>query len=159
MRSKRSELHTLREVSLREIHAPLRTELAFLQQASYCAALIEQTTERETPLPEIFRLMRELLAVLAKHSPQAQTIFAFEFKLLNGLGLAPDLVELKLTPGAKQIAAKLIATKFEELSRLKLSEQQTRELRQFLHGFLIYHLGKIPNGRAAAIGEASITAK
>src|SRR6184192_3152717 len=47
-RSRRSELHALHEVSLRETHAPLRTELGYLQQASYCAALIEQVTERET---------------------------------------------------------------------------------------------------------------
>jgi DNA repair protein RecO (recombination protein O) len=151
-RSRRSDLHALREVSLREIHAPLRTELGYLQQASYCAGLIEQTTERETPLPEVFELMREVLATLPKQPPQAQTVFAFEFKLLNELGLAPDLGETKLTPGSKQIAGKLTETNFAELSRLKLSEAQSRELQQFLHGFLIFHLGKIPAGRAAALG-------
>src|SRR5881409_2799886 len=41
-RSRHSELHTLREVSLRETHNGLRYELGYLQQASYCAALIEQ---------------------------------------------------------------------------------------------------------------------
>ena len=41
-RSRRSELHTLREVVLREMHSTLREELTHLQQASYCAALIEQ---------------------------------------------------------------------------------------------------------------------
>src|SRR5665647_1159565 len=56
-RSRRSELHTLREVSLRETHATLRQEMGWLQQASYCAALIEQATERETPLPSIHELM------------------------------------------------------------------------------------------------------
>src|SRR5256884_9769171 len=56
-RSRRSELHTLSEVVLRETHSALREELAWLQQASYCAALVEQTTETETPLPTIFPLM------------------------------------------------------------------------------------------------------
>src|SRR6185503_10810022 len=37
-RSRRSELHTLREVSLRETHATLRRELACLRQAAYAAA-------------------------------------------------------------------------------------------------------------------------
>src|SRR5437879_8044234 len=37
-RSRRSELHTLREVSLRETHEALRKELGHLQQACYCAA-------------------------------------------------------------------------------------------------------------------------
>src|SRR6185503_10337126 len=49
-RSRRSDLHTLREVVLRETHNLLRQELGYLQQASYCAALVEQTTEKETPL-------------------------------------------------------------------------------------------------------------
>ena len=55
-RSRRSQLHTLREVALRETHRALRQELAYLQQASYCAALVEQTTETETPLPAVFDL-------------------------------------------------------------------------------------------------------
>src|SRR5271169_4167849 len=49
-RSRLSELHNLREVSLRETHQALRQELGYLQQASYCAALVEQSTETETPL-------------------------------------------------------------------------------------------------------------
>src|SRR5436190_11721104 len=47
-RSAKSELHNLREVVLRETHSALRENLGWLQQASYCAALIEQTTETET---------------------------------------------------------------------------------------------------------------
>src|SRR5580692_12824213 len=44
-RSRHSELHQLREVSLRQTHAAIRTELEYLQQASYCTALVEQVTE------------------------------------------------------------------------------------------------------------------
>src|SRR5437762_8559475 len=65
-RSRRSQLHTLREVALRETHRALRQELAYLQQASYCAALVEQTTETETPLPAVFDLMTALLAHLPR---------------------------------------------------------------------------------------------
>jgi len=150
-RSRRSELHALREVSLRETHAPLRQEFGWLQQASHCAALIEQTTERETPLPAIFALMRELLAALPYRPPQPQTIFAFELKLLDELGLTPDLNKSKLTPGTKLIAEKLAALDWPALSRLQPSGTQSRELQQFLHGFLIFHLGKVPGGRAAAL--------
>ena len=49
-RSRRSDLHILREVSLRETHGPLRQNLASLRQAAYAAAFIEQATETETPL-------------------------------------------------------------------------------------------------------------
>src|SRR5512137_1724318 len=69
-RSLRSELHTLREVGLRETHSFLRQELSYLQQASYCAALIEQATEMETPLPAIFDLMCGLLGHLPAQPPQ-----------------------------------------------------------------------------------------
>src|SRR6185369_6601588 len=70
-RSRRSELHTLREVQLRETHSILRRELPCLQQACYCAALIEQTTETETPLPAVFDLMEGLLKHLLHQPPQA----------------------------------------------------------------------------------------
>src|SRR5579872_1861426 len=77
-RSRRSELHALREVSLKETHAAIRQELEYVQQASYCAALIEQTTEMDTPIPEIFSLMAGLLKNLTKQPPLPQTVFAFE---------------------------------------------------------------------------------
>ena len=63
-RSRRSELHALREVNLRETHTALRRDLGILQQASYCTALVEQATEKETPLPEVFELMDGLLRYL-----------------------------------------------------------------------------------------------
>src|SRR6266446_2391952 len=84
-RSWSSDLHTLREVLLRETHTALREQLAYLQQACYCAALIEQATETETPLPGIFQLLADLLDHLPVQPPQPQTIFTFELKLLKEL--------------------------------------------------------------------------
>ncbi len=151
-RSRRSDLHILREVSLRETHRTLRQELGYLQQAAYCAALVEQATETETPLPAIFDLMSGLLNHLPVRPPQPQTIFAFELKLLTELGLQPDWAESKLSAGTKQLAMALAEKEWSVLARLRPSEAQTVELRQFLHGFLIYHLDRIPGGRAQAIG-------
>src|SRR5215510_15655775 len=45
LRSRRSELHTLREVDLKGSRKAIREGLDLLQQASYAAALIEQATE------------------------------------------------------------------------------------------------------------------
>lgn len=146
-RSRRSELHTLREVKLCETHPALRHELGYLRQAAYCAKLIEQATETETPLPAVYELLRALLAHLPKQVPQPQTLFAFEIKLLHELGLAPDLARGQLTPGARRIAGAFSEGDWPAVARLKLSEAQLRELRQFLHGFLIFHLGRIPKGR------------
>src|ERR1700677_1300313 len=147
-RSRRSELHTLREVSLRETHAVIRQELEYLQQASYCAALIEQTTEMETPIAEIYSLFGNFLKHLSRHPPQPQTLFAFEIKLLSELGLQPDLEKDKLSPDLKQILRILLVSEWPALARLKLSKPQVTGLRQYLHGFLIYHLGKIPHTRS-----------
>ena len=53
-RSRSSSLHNLREVKLRETHGAIRADMTKLQQAGYAAAFIEQATETDTPLPEVF---------------------------------------------------------------------------------------------------------
>src|ERR1051325_1330213 len=68
-RSRKSELHNLREVVLRETHSALRENIGWIQQASYCAALVEQTTETETPLPNVFTMTLEFLTQLPKAKP------------------------------------------------------------------------------------------
>ena len=152
-RSQRSELHNLREVSLCETRPALRHELAYLEQASYCSALIAQTTETETPLADIFSLMRNFLDQLPNQPPAARNVFTFELKLLAELGLAPDLENSRLTPGSKEIVRSLEQRDWSSLARLKLSAAQATELREFLHGYLIFHLGKIPRGRAEALRQ------
>lgn len=155
-RSRRSELHTLREVVLTETNSALRQELAYLQQGSYCSALVEQTTEKETPIPVVFELMRGFLHALPATLPRPQSIFALELKMLTELGLQPDVEESKLTPGTRLVVKALVEKSWEAIARLKLSEGQVAEMRQFLHGFLIFHLGKIPGGRNRALGLPSL---
>jgi DNA repair protein RecO (recombination protein O) len=150
-RSRRSELHLLREASLRDTHAAIREDPLKLQQAGYVAACLEQATETETPLPEIFELTRAFLQLLCAQPPQPRNIFTFELKLLRELGLAPDPADLPLTAGAKKIAQALAEGDWAANARLQLSAAQTGELRQFLHAFLTFHLGRLPRGRAAAL--------
>ena len=151
-RSRRSELHTLREVSLRETHRGLREDLGRLQQAAYCTALVEQATEGETPLPQVFDLVLGLLQHLTTHPLQPQTVFAFELKLLTELGLKPDLNKSRLNPGTKRLVQALAGDDWPVVARLRATTAQAAELGHFLHGFLIYHLGRIPKGRHAALG-------
>jgi DNA repair protein RecO (recombination protein O) len=151
-RSRRSELHQLREVSLRETHAAIRSELEYLQQASYAAALIEQTTEMDTPIPEIYSLFADFLKQLSRFPPQSQSLFAFEIKLLSELGLQPDLEKDRLNPDLKQILRIMLVSDWEALARLKLSRPQITGARQFLHGFILQHLGKIPHQRGGLGG-------
>lgn len=147
-RSRSSDLHNLREVSLRETHGAIREDLGKLQYAAYAAAFIEQATETETPLPEIYGLIQSFLASLCRQAPQLPTIFALELKLLHELGLAPDLTANRLPPGTLKIVGALVEGDWEACTRLKLSAGQVNELRQWLHGYLIFHLGRLPRGRA-----------
>ena len=73
------------------------------------------------------------------------------FPLDEELGLQPELEQTRLNPGTKQLAQALTGRDWELLGRLKLSHPQADELGQFLHGFLLYHLGRIPKGRDAAL--------
>jgi DNA repair protein RecO (recombination protein O) len=148
-RSRKSELHTLREVTLIEPHPALRSDLAGLQRASYAVSLVTQTTEADTPVPELFELMVEFLRIQGSLGPVST--LAFELKLLHALGLAPDAAETKLTAGSKRLVEHLAQTDWPDLHRLRISAAQLREIEHFLHGFLVYHLGKIPSGRAAAL--------
>lgn len=150
-RSRSSDLHALREVSLKKTNGALRENLTKLRQAAYAAGFIVQATEAETPLPGVFELFHGFLAALCAHEPAAQLIFAFELKMLGELGLEPDWTERKLSPGTEKMAKALMQRDFGAIFGLKLADSQGSELRQFLHGFMIYHLGKATPGRAQAL--------
>jgi DNA repair protein RecO (recombination protein O) len=151
-RSRGSELHNLREMKLQETNRTIREDLLKLQQAAYAAALVEQATETETPLPEIFALIREFLGVLGRPKSAPQNVLALELKFLRILGLEPDPAGAPLTPGAGRLLRALMDQDWEPGARLKLTLEQHRELQQFLHRFLVSHLGRSPRGRAAALG-------
>lgn len=150
-RSRRSELHTLREVSLRDVHPPLRQDLSRLEQVAYGAALVVQTTEAGTPLPEIHALFASFLAFVTQHSPKPRHVFAFELKLLHLLGLEPDIPESKLPVPARALMDTLLSADWPAMDVLQATASEARAVQQFLHGFLIYHLGKIPKSRGAAL--------
>jgi DNA repair protein RecO (recombination protein O) len=150
-RSRSSDLHNLCEAGLRETHNPIRADILKLQQAAYATNFIVQATETETPLPKIFELLQRFLELLCEQKSSGQIIFSFELKLLHELGLEPDWTQTNLATGTKKIAAILSEKDFLAGGNLKLTKSQIVELHQFLHGFLIFHLGKLPRGRAAAL--------
>jgi len=150
-RSRSSELHNLREIKLLGTHGAIREDVVKLQQAAYAAAFLEQATETETPMPEIFEVVRSFLALLCQQAALPQMIYALELKLLHLLGLEPDFEETRLTPGTKKIAQTLLESDWANVSRLKLSEAQNSEVRQWLGNFLVLHLGKVPRGRNTAV--------
>jgi DNA repair protein RecO (recombination protein O) len=147
VRSRRSELHQLREVNLVETHAVIRRDLAIVHQASYAAALIEQVTEAESPIPEIYKLMADLLKHLSSAPAQPQTVPAFELKLLDALGLQPDPAHEQLSADLAKIVEVMRTRDWPALLRLKLSGPQASLLDHFLRRFMVFHLERIPASR------------
>ena len=150
-RSRSSSLHNLREVKLRETHGAIRADMTKLQQAGYAAAFIEQTTETDTPLPDIYQLASDFLKFLCEYKTSPQNIYTLELKLLRELGLTPDLTKARLTLGAKKIVAALLELEWQSAARLQLSLAQSSEVNAWLSHYLLLQLGRLPRGRAAAL--------
>lgn len=152
-RSRRSELHVLSEVALRKTHSRLRQELVPLRQMAYAAALVEQATETETPLPGIFELLHSFLVYLCAQPARAESVLAYELKFLGELGLQPDFTQTKLTLGSQRLAKAFVQSEWAALPQYQASAAQLTELDRFLDGFVLHHLGRIPKNRDAALGK------
>lgn len=151
LRSRHSDLHTLREVQVLDAHPRLREDLGWVQQASYAAALIEQVTETDTPLPEVYQLYHSLLDHLPKQRLQARTVYGFELKLLRELGLEPASIT-RAEQEVQALAEQLTDLPWAEIGRLDVSRVHAQGLRRYLHGFLIHQFGRLARGRAEAEG-------
>src|SRR5256886_12245242 len=101
-RSRRSELHTLKELRVLDTHPQLRQELSWLRRAAYGAALIEQATEADSPVPEVFELFSDFLDAIPAASSLVP-VLTFQVKLLDLLGLAPDVKAEELSAGARRV--------------------------------------------------------
>ncbi|MCL5098808.1 MAG: DNA repair protein RecO [Candidatus Omnitrophica bacterium] len=150
--SRRSDLHLLCEATVRETYSFLRRELAYLQQAAYCAALIEQTTEPQTPLPALFTLLNDFLDFLPTLAPQSLPVFAFEMKFLAESGLQPNLREASLGDDARQVLDTISRADWPRLRDVNLNSDEFSEINGFLRDFLASNLDRIPSGREAAVG-------
>lgn len=147
VRSRRSELHTLREAALRQTYPALRREWHYLQQAAYCSALIEHYTETQTPVPGLFDLLAGLLDYLPQQPPQTLTVMAIELKFLADAGLQPDLDQAALSSGSKQMLHRIIPADWAVIGRLRPTESQLAEMAHFLEVFLLNQFGSILRGR------------
>jgi DNA repair protein RecO (recombination protein O) len=154
-RSARSELHTLTEVVLRETFPALRVDWQRLNQAAYGVALVELTTEMDTPIPEVWSAFREFLAHVASAPVSRLTIAALELKQLALLGLLPDLQRGSLSAPVRQLGEHLVEMTWDQLVLDSAEPGDVDSLLQYLHGFLIYHLNRLPRGRAEALAIKS----
>jgi DNA repair protein RecO (recombination protein O) len=85
------DLHSLREVTLRESFSGMRTDFARIALGSYAVELLEKATEPETPMPELFDLFARLLRHLHAHAASRRALLHFESELARLLGItSPD---------------------------------------------------------------------
>lgn len=86
-RSRRSELHILREVVVRDPRDGLRQRYERTLLAAYFVELVEMTTEFEHAAPEVYDLLRRALDYLDKTEPSRRAMLHFEGRLGRLLGV------------------------------------------------------------------------
>jgi DNA repair protein RecO len=147
-RSRTSELHQLREAQLNRTFPELRTDWHRLQLASYAVALIECTTEHDTPIPGGYPLLLSFLECIASEPPRPFFVLALEAKWLTELGLMPDITSGPLKPDLRQYLRVILTSDWRLIARLHPEPRQARELNLFLQKLLLAHIGRLPAGRS-----------
>lgn len=85
--SRKSNLHTLTEVVLRNPFAGIRKNFLRTQTASYFVELVELCTEHDHHDPELFALLRRAFAYIDKDDPNLRAVLHFETELARIAGV------------------------------------------------------------------------
>ncbi len=96
-RSRKSTLHTLTEVVIRNPFAGIRQNYLRTQTAAYFVELIELCTERDHHEPELFSLLRRAFSYLDANDPTLRAVSHFETELARIAGVH-DTRQRKLDP-------------------------------------------------------------
>jgi DNA repair protein RecO (recombination protein O) len=86
-RSRKSELHILRESVLREPFENLRFDYQRVALAGYFVELLETVTEPEHPAPELYDLLKRALGHLNTAPVSLRALLHFELELARMLGV------------------------------------------------------------------------
>lgn len=98
-RSRRSDLHSLTEVVLKNPFGGIRENFRRTQAASYFVELIELCTESDHHEPELFLLLRRAFTYLSANDPDLRAVIHFETELARIAGVH-DTKMLKSNPAA-----------------------------------------------------------
>jgi DNA repair protein RecO (recombination protein O) len=85
--SRKSTLHTLTEVVLKNPFAGIRKNYVRTQAAAYFVELIEICTERDHHEPELFALLRRAFGYLDANDPKLRAVSHFETELARIMGV------------------------------------------------------------------------
>ena len=97
VRSRKSNLHTLREVALTNPFAGIRENYLRMQAASYFVELIEICTESDHHEPELFALLQRAFGYLTANDPTPRAVSHFETELARIAGVH-DVKAIKRDP-------------------------------------------------------------
>jgi DNA repair protein RecO (recombination protein O) len=86
-RSRRSTLHTLTEVALKNPFGGIRKHHLRTQTAAYFVELIEICTESDHREPELFALLRRAFGFLSENDPNLRAVSHFETELARIAGV------------------------------------------------------------------------
>jgi len=86
-RSRRSDLHTLTEVALKNPFGGIRRNYLRTQVAAYFVELIEICTERDHREPDLFALLRRAFGYLNANDPNLRAVTHFETELARITGV------------------------------------------------------------------------
>lgn len=86
-RSRKSNLHTLTEVVLKNPFGGIRENFRRTQAASYFVELIELCTESDHHEPELFSLLRRAFTYLSGNDPDLRAVLHFETELARIAGV------------------------------------------------------------------------
>lgn len=90
-RRRGGDLHLVTNVELIDSFIGVREDLERLAAASYCIELLSELVEAEFDGPEIFDLLHDTLRFLAGGASPRRAARIFEVKLLDELGLMPEV--------------------------------------------------------------------
>lgn len=152
-KSRRSDLHTLKEVHLTQNHPQIRQDIARLQLLAYTTRLLERATEPEHPVPGIHAIVSTLLNHLDNHPPRPALAYAVEIKTLNELGLGPPLDHDRLDDGTRRLLEQLAILDWESITQLKPTHSQATAAGLYLGNFIQQHLDSIPKGRNQVVSN------
>ncbi len=86
-RSRKSELHILREVSLTHCFEGIRQDYTRVTTGAYFVELLELVTEPGHPAPELYDLLRRALSYLDRNPASQRALVHFERELTRLLGI------------------------------------------------------------------------
>jgi DNA repair protein RecO (recombination protein O) len=106
--SRKSDLHTLREIQILDSFEQIRSSWMKTRVASYFAELADLASEPEHPAHELYSLLRAALAYVNEKEASSRLLLRFERKLAESMGIGGPSTESALAHGATVELARIL---------------------------------------------------